>query len=171
MHLALAPSVAHEGWLAQNATLIVGVVGILISGLVGPSVAAWWTARREREKDARTRALARNEDLQTVVDEAAKALGSAVARLRPAVEAQLQGRALSKETRDFLAELFTLGQRLRLRLPEADPVISSYDKARTQLIALSEASKTQAEFNDAADTFDDQRNAFLDKAREKLDMR
>ena len=103
--LILAAAEPHKGWFAENATLIVGVVGILVSGLVGPSIAAQWTTRREREKDARARLIAQRDDLRGVVDEAAKALGGAVARLRPALEAQLKKQPLPQETRDFLAAL------------------------------------------------------------------
>ena len=167
--LILATGEATKGWLAENATLIVGVVGILVSGLVGPSVAARWTTKREREKDFRARTVAQRDDLRSIVDESAKALGGAVARLRPALEAQQSGQPLSQDTRDFLADLFTLGQRLRLRVPVIDPVVSSYDAAREQLIAVSRATNSQAVFNSAATTFEDLRADFLDRAREALD--
>jgi hypothetical protein len=168
--LTLAAAEPHKGWLAENATLIVGVVGILVSGLVGPSIAAHWTTQREREKDARAHLLAQRDDLRGVVDEAAKALGGAVARVRPALEAQLKGQPLPQEPRDFLAELFTVGQRLRLRAPATDPIVQSYDAAREQLIEVSRATGSKTTFDDAARVFDSQRTAFLDQAREALDV-
>ncbi len=158
----------HKGWLAENGTLLVGVVGILVSGLVGPSIAARWTTMREREKDARARLAAHQDDLRIVVDEAAKALGGAVARLRPALEAQLRGEPIPADTRDFLAELFTLGQRLRIRAPAADPLVRAYDAARDQLKVLSRATGSKADFDGAADVFDDRRAAFLDASRDAL---
>ncbi len=166
--LILAAAEPHKGWLAENATLIVGIVGILVSGLVGPSIAAQWTTQREREKDARARLMAQRDDLRDVVDEAAKALGGAVAQLRPALEAQLKGQPLPPETRDFLAELFTLGQRLRLRAPANDAVVQSYDAAREQLIEVSRATKSKTDFNEAATQFDSRRAVFLDKSRGAL---
>ena len=166
--LILAATEPHKGWLEENSTLIVGTVGILVSGLVGPSVAARWTTRLEREKDTRARSIARRDDLRVIVDEAAKALGGAVARLRPALEAQQSGQPLSQDTRDFLADLFTLGQRLRLRVPAVDPMVSSYDTAREQLIAVSRATNSQAAFDAAATTFEDRRADFLDQSREAL---
>jgi hypothetical protein len=159
-----------KGWFVQNATLIVGVVGILVSGLGGPSIAAQWTTRREREKDARARAVTQREDLRSVVDEAAKVLGGAVARLRPALEAQLDGQSLSQETRDFLTELFTLGQRLRLRMPVTHSIVRSYDEAREQLIVVSRSTTSRAAFDCAAAIFDKKRAIFLDNAREALNM-
>lgn len=167
--LILATGEAPKGWFEENSTLIVGIVGILVSGLVGPSVAARWTTRLERERDARARTVAQRDDLRGIVDEAAKALGGAVARLRPALEAQQSGQPLSQDQRDFLADLFTLGQRLRLRVPVIDPVVSSYDAAREQLIAVSRATNSQATFSAAATTFEDRRADFLDRARKALD--
>jgi hypothetical protein len=167
--LILAAAEQQKGWFAENATLIVGIVGILVSGLAGPSIAAQWTTRREREKDARARQIAQRDDLRGVVDEAARALGGAVARLRPALEAQLKRQPLPQETRNFLAELFTLGQRLRLRAPATDPMVRSYDAAREQLIALSQATGSKADFDNAATVFDSRRAAFLDESREALD--
>lgn len=166
--LLLATSNPHKGWFTENATLIVGVVGILVSGLVGPSIAARWTTRREREKDARAHLLVQRDDLRSVVDEAAKALGGAVARLRPALDAQLKGQSLPHDTRDFLAELFTVGQRLRLRAPSSDAMVQAYDSAREQLIQVARATSTQADFNNAAALFDAKRANFLDNSREVL---
>lgn len=135
---------------------------------MGPSIAALWTTRREREKDARARLLVQRDDLRSVVDEAAKALGGAVVRLRLALEAQLKGQPLPHDTRDFLAELFTIGQRLRLRAPVSDAMVQSYDAAREQLIEVARATSTQADFDDAAAVFDTKRAHFLDKSREVL---
>ena len=135
---------------------------------MGPSIAAQWTTRREREKDARARLLAQRDDLGGVVDEAAKALGGAVARLRPAVEAQLKGQSLPHDTRDFLAELFTIGQRLRLRAPASDPMVKSYDAAREQLIDVARATGSQTDFDNAAAVFDTKRASFLDNSREAI---
>jgi hypothetical protein len=163
--IAASPS---KGWLAENSTLIVGIVGIVVSGVLGPTVAAVMTAKREREKDARARIVDQRNDLREVVDSAAKALGGAVPRLRPALEAQVKEEPLPTGARDFLSELFTLGQRLRLRLLREDPVVKSYDAARAQLIALSKATGSQAEFDTAAKVFEDLRAIFLDQAREAL---
>lgn len=74
----LVAAAERPDWLSRNSTLVVGVVGIVFSGLVGPSVTAWWTARREREKDRRAIAAARQEDLRDVLDGVATTLGGAI---------------------------------------------------------------------------------------------
>lgn len=168
-HLLFAASAADKSWIAENSTLVVGIVGILVSGVVGPAVAAWLAGRRERAKDLRQRVVAQRDDLREVVDDAATALGGAVPRLRPALDAQRKGAPLSPEARDFLSELFTLGQRLRLRVRDADVVVRAYDHARIQLIAVSRATESQAGFDTAAKLFEEHRERFLEKAREALD--
>src|SRR3978361_1434414 len=89
--LSLAASETGRGWLADNAALVIALFGITVSGIVGPSVAAWWTAKRERERDERAHVASQREDLRSVVDDAAAALGGAVPRLRPALDAELKG--------------------------------------------------------------------------------
>lgn len=158
----------HKSWLTENAALVVGVVGILVSGLVGPSVAAVWTSKREREKDERARLAARQDDLRDVVDDAAKVLGDAVPRLRAALGAQIAHQPLPVDVRDFLAEVFTLGQRLRLRVAATDQVVTAYDAAREQLKVVSEARTSQNAFDDAAKQFAIRRAEFLDYARKAL---
>jgi hypothetical protein len=166
--LILGAADAHKSWLTENAALVVGVVGILVSGLVGPSVAAVWTDKREREKDERGRLAARQDDLRGVVDEAAKVLGDAVPRLRAALGAQIANQPLPSDVRDFLAEVFTLGQRLRLRAAATDQVVTTYDAAREQLKVVSEARTSQNAFDDAAKQFALRRAEFLDHARRAL---
>jgi hypothetical protein len=124
--LAAARAVAEDdGWISRNSTLVVGVVGIVFSGFVGPSIVAYFTGRRELAKDARTLTVARQDDLRDVLDEAAQVLSGAVGRLRPLLAAALAGEDLPKDPADFLGSLAPLGHRLRLRLPDADPVVSS----------------------------------------------
>lgn len=54
---ATTPAKAEQSWLQENATLIVGVVGIVVSGFIGPTVTGWLTSRREQAKDKRAPAL------------------------------------------------------------------------------------------------------------------
>jgi hypothetical protein len=159
---------AGDGWLSRHATLIVGVVGIIVSGFVGPTVTALFTSKRERDKDARGRAAARREDLRDLLDEAAKVLGGAVANLRPLLDAQLAGREAPREPAEFLGSLFPLGQRLRLRLPGGHDVISTYDEVRERLIVLSHATASEAEWDTAVQNFEDARAVFLDTGRAAL---
>jgi hypothetical protein len=159
---------ADRGWWAEHSTLIVGVVGIVFSGFVGPSVVAFFTARRERSRDKRALIAARRDDLRAVVDEAAGVLGGAVTALRPLLAAEMTGEESPKEPRDFLGALVPLGQRLQLRLPAEHDVIKSYDLARDKLLALADATESQAAFDAAIEQFEASRKVFLDEARNVL---
>lgn len=159
---------ASSDWWSDHATLIVGVVGIVFSGFVGPTVTGWWSARREREKDQRALVLARRDDLRALVDEAARVLGGAVAQLRPLLQAELEGRTPPKEPADFLGSLFPLGQRLRLRRAEGDAVVTTFDNARLQLLNVAGATRSQDAFDAATVTFEAARADFLEAGRKAI---
>jgi hypothetical protein len=170
LHLLATAGAAAEddGWLSRNSTLIVGVVGIVFSGFIGPTVTAYFTGRREQAKDTRSLAVARQDDLRNVLDEAAKVLSGAVGRLRPLLAAALAEEELPKEPADFLGSLAPLGHRLRLRLPDDDPVVASYDAAVNRLRAVGQATGSQAAFAAAVTEFDAARDDFLGNSRTKL---
>lgn len=158
-----------QSWWSEHSTLVVGVVGIVFSGFVGPTVMALWTAKREREKDIRARTVAQRDDLRDVVDEAAKALGGAVLKIRPMLEAEQKHEDPPRESVDFISTLFPLGQRLHLRRPATDPVVVAYEQVRQKLVALSTATGSQQQFNAAVTAFEADRAAFLAAARDALD--
>ncbi len=166
--LAAAATDADKSWLSRHSTLIVGVVGIVVSGFVGPTVTALFTSRRERNKDTRSRIATQRDDLRDRLDEAATVLGGAVANLRPLLDAEQAGRESPKEPSEFLGTLFPLGQRLRLRLPEAHPVLTTYDEVRRKLLALSRATGSQNEWDTAVRDFEESRARFLDAGRAAL---
>src|ERR1700709_2082735 len=159
---------SEQDWLSIHSTLLVGVVGILVSGLVGPTVTAAWTNRRERKHDHHATVLARRDDLRVVIDEAAKILGSAVSNLRQLLAAQEKGDPLPAGPTDLRGSLVPLGQRLRLRLPDQNSVVANYEASRKKLIDLSHATATQAEFDQAAKEFESHRESFLDAGRDAL---
>ncbi len=163
-----AADIAPRSWLSENSTLIVGIVGIIVSGVVGPTVAALLLKHRERAKDRRALIVARRDDLRRVLDEAARILGGAVSMLRPLLSAELAGKPAPKESRDFLAEIVPLGQRLRLRLEPTHPVVTKFDVAREKLVLLAEATDSQETFDSAVDAFEREREAFLESARSVL---
>ncbi len=165
---AQAAQQTDRGWWAENSTLIVGVVGIIFSGFIGPSVVAFFTARRERSKDKRALIVARRDDLRTLIDEAAAVLGGAVTALRPLLAAELAGEETPKEPRDFLGTLVPLGQRLRLRLPAGHDVVKAYDATRAKLVALAGATDSQPSFDAAVEELESAREVFLDEARKVL---
>jgi hypothetical protein len=159
---------AHQSWLSQNSTLVVGVVGIVVSGFLGPTITALWTGRRDRQADHRALVVARRVDLRVLIDEAAKVLGGAVANLRPLLLAEQNEEAPPKAPADFLGTLAPLGQRLRLYLPDDHLVIGSYEAARARLLALSKATRSQAVFDAAVQDFEAARAKFLDDGRVAL---
>jgi hypothetical protein len=164
---AAQPS-SDQSWLSENSTVVVAVVGIVVSGLLGPTITSLWTARRDRQKDHRALVVARREDLRDLIDDVATVLGGAVVNLRPLLAAEQQGQTPPKGPADFLGTLVPLGQRLRLRLPEDHPVIGSYDAVRGKLLALSKATDSQAAFDAAVEDFETARAKFLDKGRAAL---
>jgi hypothetical protein len=166
--LLQASTAENQSWWSEHSTLIVGVVGIVFSGFIGPTVTALWTSRRERQKDIRARHVARRDDLREVVDEAAKALGGAVSKLRPLLEAEQRSQDPPKESVDFISTLFPLGQRLQLRLPESDPVVVAYELVRQKLIALAAATGSQQQFDTAIAAFETERAKFLTATRDAL---
>lgn len=166
--LQLAAAASEQDWLSKHSTLIVGIVGIVFSGFVGPSVSAGWVSRRERRRDHQATIIKRREDLQTVIDEAAKILGGAVSHLRPLLAAKQANEPLPTGPADLLKELVPLGQRLQLRLPASHPVLETYESARNGLIGVSRADSSQIEFDRAADKFEGLRSRFLDAARVAL---
>jgi hypothetical protein len=161
----LAKAAAPSDWWSQHSTLLVGIVGIVVSGFVGPTITALWTASRERSKDTRALIVARRHDLRELLDEVARVLGGAVTQLRPLLDAQRSGADLPKEPADFLSGLVPLGQRLRLRLPEGHPVLGAYDAAREALGQLEGALDSQVTWDQAVTHFEAKRTAFLEAGR------
>lgn len=165
---AAAQDAADQGWLERNATLVVGVVGIIMSGFVGPSVTAWFTSRREEARDMRTLATAQLENLREVLDDAAKLLSNAVGQLRPLLAAAQEDKPLPKEPADFLSSFAPLGQRLRLRLPDTHPVVIDYENVTTRLREVARATATQSQFDAAVGRFETARDEFLESSRAEL---
>jgi hypothetical protein len=149
-----------------DTTLIVSVVGIGVSGVVGPAATAWatrWAARRQFVSDREVRRL---DELLALLDEAAQALGLAIVRLRQSREAQGAGPDADQQV--WAEQVYSIGQRLQLRLGNADPVMAAYEHARA---ALLDAGKRglEAESHDAAiAAFEAARGEFLLRAQRML---
>jgi len=161
-------AVEESDWLTRHATLLVGVVGVLVSGLVGPSVAAAWTSRRERDRDHRTLVATRRDDLLEVIDEAAKLLAGAIPNVKRLMAATAKDQELPEGPRDLLSQMVPLSQRLQLRLPADHAVIETFEAAREALIKVSKSDSSQDDFDRAADAFEDRRADFLDACRGAL---
>jgi hypothetical protein len=153
-----------------NTTLIASITGIVVSGVVGPSTTAWASRRTARSQFVRDRAAERRDELRKLLDEAASVLGLAGSRLRQAWEADQAGRT-DPELQPWSEQVFTIGQRLRLRLAADDPIVRAYDAVREQLVGASKLlSQHESEkYEDAIQAFEAAREHFLAASQKTLD--
>ena len=154
-----------------NTTLIASVTGIGVSGIVGPSATAWASRRAARKQFLRDRAAARRDELRTLLDEAAVTLGLAGPRLRQAHRpGDVESRHSDLEP-SWSEQVFTLGQRLRLRLTPGDAIVVAYELVRRRLLDVAQVSAQADEATrEAAFTaFETARDAFLSASQAALD--
>lgn len=150
--------------MANNAVMV-GVTGIVVSGVVGPTVAAWFARRSRSREFHREQVAARRNELRKLLDEAASLLASGPMNLRILHEQQAGTEV--EDARIWLSQVFPIGQRLQLWLPANHPVITSYECVREQLV---EAARVGAAPGSELiyELFEQDRTAFLDHAREAL---
>jgi hypothetical protein len=153
-----------------NTTLIAAVTGIVVSGVVGPGATAWASRRAARKQFVRDRAAARRDELRSLLDEAAVTLGLGGPRLRQ-VRRSGEPKSQLSEQSSWAEQVFTVGQRLRLRLPADDQIILAYDRARKQLVALAELSPQadEARHDQVMTAFETARDSFLAASHAALD--
>ena len=144
----------------EDVTLIVSVVGIATSGVVGPQITAWATRKANRLQFDRERAANRIDELRGLVDEAAVLLAAGATNLR------LLAQGAATPPADWVQQVFPLGQRLRLRLPEDHAIVTAYDAVRAALTSTAEAAPDQLDACLAE--FEGKRSEFLRQARETL---
>lgn len=150
--------------MADNA-VIVGVTGIIVSGVVGPSVAAV-LARRSRSREFhREQVAARRTELRKLLDEAASLLASGPTNVRILHE-QTAGAELER-ARAWLSQVFPIGQRLQLWLPADHAVVISYERVRERLVEAAQAGPAPTA-DVILDQFESERAAFLERARAAL---
>jgi hypothetical protein len=154
-----------------NTTLIASVTGIAVSGIVGPSATAWASRQAARKQFVRDRAAGRRDELRSLLDEAAVTLGLAGPRLRQVQRQGPQNGDPNDLQPSWSEQVFTLGQRLRLRLPADDAIVLTYDETRAQLVALAEvpAQASEATVGAAFTAFEAARDSFLAASRAALD--
>ncbi len=148
---------------------ILGVTGIVVSGVVGPLVVGWMGRRGDRRRFERDQQQRRREDLQAVVDDGAVLLGAGETNLRVAHEAASQGAAPPADVGEWARNVHLLGQRLLLRLPANDPVVTKYEAVRQALIAVGATYGDDAHYPQAVTDFEARRSEFLDEARAALE--
>lgn len=152
-------------WLSNHSTLLVGVVGIVVSGILGPAASVWLSRKSARQQFKRDLIVARRDDLRQLVDEAALLLGAGGTNLRLLNEASNRNIPPPAAASEWARSVFPLGQRLRLRLPEEHYVVRAYDDVRQKLTDAQEAISDEAAFNKALDRYEQARTSFLDAAR------
>jgi hypothetical protein len=148
--------------------LALGITAIVVSGVVGPAVSAWFSRRGDQQRFASEQLRRRRDDLRSIVDEGALLLGSGETNLRLAHEAVARGGPEPAEVKEWASRIHLLGQRLRLRLSESDPVVVAYEAVRAALLEVGETYGNEARYQAAVTVFEEQRGDFLDKAREAL---
>lgn len=150
---------------AVTATLTASITGIVVSGIVGPQVSARSSRRASSAEFARTQTSRQRDDLRSLLDEAAVLLASGATNLRAVREAAEASTPLAPGVREWLGQVFPLGQRLRLRLAEEHEVVRAYDDVRTALTLVGEG---PSDVETAIAGFEQKRQTFLDLGRAAL---
>ncbi len=148
-------------------TLIVSIVGIAVSGVVGPSATAWATRVAQRRQFVRDRGAKRRDELLQLLDEAASLVGLGAVRLR-----QTLAKETSDELRAWPERVFAMGQRLRLRLGPAHEIVTTYEVVRKTLVSAGKSQATQPDTPEderTVEMFEMARAAFLDAAQQTLE--
>ena len=152
----------------MSSAVILGVTGIVVSGIAGPAVSAWFSRRGDQQRFARDQLERRRDDLRAVVDEGAALLGRGETNLRLAHEAVSGGGHEPAAVTEWASRVHLLGQRLLLRLPEDDPVVVAYEAVRSALVEVATTYGQGSQYQSAVTAFEQQRTDFLDKARGTL---
>jgi hypothetical protein len=152
-----------------NGTLITAVTGIVVAGVLGPSITAWAYRRADRQRFERDQMANRRADLRALLDEGAQLLGLGGTNLRLAHEAVSAGGEEPQDVREWASNVHLFGQRLRLRLEAGDLVLEKFEIVRTALVSVSKSYGSDAAYSAALTTFEQPRAAFLDAARDALE--
>lgn len=151
----------------MNATVVVSGIGILVSGVVGPTISGWASRRADEQRFQRDQAGRRREDLRAVVDDAARLLAVGATNVRLIREARAAVVPDSDDVREWASSVHVLQERLLLRVSSSHSVATTYNAVRESLVALDEdQSRALA---DAVRDFEEKRDAFLTAARVALD--
>jgi hypothetical protein len=152
----------------MSSAVTLGVTGIVVSGIAGPAVSAWFSRRGDQQRFARDQRERRREDLRSIVDEGAVILGAGGTNLRLANEAAVRGDPEPAEVSEWASRAHLLGQRLLLRLAEDHPVVVAYQAVVAALLEVGDSYGDEDRYQETTTTFEATRNAFLDNARRAL---
>jgi hypothetical protein len=148
--------------LALSDTAAISIVGIAVSGVIGPGFAAYWARSRQKDDHRHAHAEKEHDDLTALLDSAAASLASGATRLRKAKSGDEPG--LDAWAEDVHATY----ERLLLRVAADDPVAIAYEEARDRLNELADvfASPSAGSEEDAAiAAFKQARTTYLERAR------
>lgn len=148
-------------------TVVISIVGIAVSGVIGPGVAAHWARARQRADHDHERGERRYEDLARLLDDAAQLLAPGASRLRAMADREVDPAELGA----WPSQVHATYERILLRLPAEDPVSKAYLAARDRLVNAAQAfadKRSHPEINELVDRFEETRMTFLEKARQCL---
>lgn len=156
---ALRPGrTGYCGVVVADSTLIVSIVGIAVSGVVGPVVTVWATRASARRQFMRDREDRRRHELLGLLDEAAAVLGLGAVRLRQGREQRSEP---TEEVRLWPEQVYALSQRLQLRLGAGHSVVTAYDSVRSELVNAGKVGVQDPAHEEAILRFEDARGRFL----------
>jgi hypothetical protein len=150
---------------ALSDTATISIVGIVVSGVVGPGFAAHWARNRQADDHKHAHVEKEHDDLTALLDSAAITLASGVTRLRRARSSD------EPEIEVWAGEVHATYERLLLRVPVEDPVAVAYKAARDRLTDLADTfAPGGASVDEEAATiaFEQARSSYLDRARSCL---
>ncbi|WP_028060988.1 hypothetical protein [Candidatus Solirubrobacter pratensis] len=140
-------------------TAITAVVGIVVSGVVGPSVGGWIASRRAAREHEYSRVLVDRKEAREVLDDATQHLGRA-GRLRGALDSLFMTHAASiRANQPSHIEAFHEASRvvdldharLALRFGSEHPVVVAHADAWRALVFSSDAVNIAADLGQHAD--------------------
>jgi len=149
-----------------NSTLVIGVTGIVVSGIVGPTIAAWFSRQSQTRDFNRAQAAGCRDELRVLLDQAAVLLATGATNLRILNESHPDPAQL-QNAKEWTLQIFPIGQRLELWLPHDDPVVMAYENVRQRLIAAEGVEGGQAS-EQSLRRFEEARRRFLELSRMKL---
>lgn len=148
-------------------TAVISIVGIAVSGIIGPGVAARWARARQRADHHHERSERRYEDLARLLDDAAQLLAPGASRLRAMADNEVDLAELGA----WPSQVHATYERLLLRLSAEDPVSEAYLAARGRLVGAARAfedKRSDPEIDELVDRFEEARMTFLARARQCL---
>lgn len=149
-----------------DSTVVLGVTGIVVSGVVGPTVASWLARSARTREFHREQVADRRDELRELLDEAASLLASGPTNLRTLHDARPDAEDL-QQVRSWLSQVFPIGQRLQLWLPADHAVVVAYEQVREHLVAAAGAGTADSK-DSMIEPFEQARRSFLDLSRQTL---